>query len=102
MAEIEILAMPDEARRRRVHLLLPEARIELTRSVFDRAKQLTDFGLHAADAVHIAAAETLADVFLTCDDQLQHQCNRIVDKLQVSVANPAQWLQEQNDAEDAG
>lgn len=30
MAEIETLAIPDEARRRRVQLLLPEARVDLS------------------------------------------------------------------------
>jgi len=55
-------------------------------------------GLHAADAVHVAAAESQgADVFLTCDDRLLRQCQRTAEGLDVIVANPITWLQEQGD-----
>ena len=103
MAEIELSASTDEIRRRRVLLLLPRDRIELTPDVFDRARQVVKRGLHAADAVHVAAAEAAgADVFLTCDDRLLRQCRRIAGELNVVVANPVDWLREQNDASNIG
>ena len=103
MAEIEIAAISDETRRRRLLLLLPERRMNLGRPVFDRARWLVDHGLHAADAVHVAAAEAMrASVFLTCDDRLLRQCTRVSDELHVAVANPLRWLQEQENATDTG
>lgn len=99
MAQIEVEAISDQARRRRVLFLLPEDRIELSPAIFDRAKELIARGLHAADAVHVAAAEALAaDVLLTCDDRLLKQCGRIADQLKVNVDNPLQWLQEHDNA----
>jgi len=99
MAEIEILAIPNEVRRRRVLQLLPGSRMELGPTVFDRARQLVEQGLQAADAVHVAAAEGLqTDVFLTCDDRLLARCQQIADDLTIAVANPLKWLEEQDDA----
>ena len=99
MAEIEVLAIANEVRRRRVLQLLPGSRMELGPTVFDRARQLVGNGLHAADAVHVAAAEALqTDVFLTCDDRLLGRCQQIADELTVAVANPLKWLKEQDDA----
>ena len=103
MAEIEAAAISDEVRRRRVLQLLPESRIELSPTVFDRARQLLNLGLHAADAVHVAAAEALgADVLLTSDDRLLRRCRQIADELNVRVANPVDWLKEQDDATNSG
>src|SRR3990172_7633820 len=54
MAVVEGQAIRDETRRRRVLALLPEGRMELTGPIFDRARQLVQRGLRAADAVHTA------------------------------------------------
>jgi hypothetical protein len=103
MAELELSAMSDDVHRRRVLQLLPKSRIELTSAIFDRARKLIGLGLHAADAVHVSAAETLkADVLLTCDDRLLLRCRQIADDLSVQVANPVDWLKEQDDATNAG
>jgi predicted nucleic acid-binding protein len=103
MAEIEARAISDETRRRRVLALLPEARMELERRTFDRARELIGLRLRAADAVHTAAAEHLgADVLLTCDDQLLRVGQRMADQLGVRIANPIDWLKEQFDATNAG
>src|SRR5215204_3959249 len=53
MAEVELSAISDDNRRRRVLHLLPRSRIELTSAIFDRARELINLGLHAADAVHV-------------------------------------------------
>ena len=80
MAEIELQAINDGVRRRRVLQLLPESRIELTATVFARTRQLVKRRLSAADAVHIAAAEILqADVLLTCDDRLLRRGRKLPD-----------------------
>jgi predicted nucleic acid-binding protein len=102
MAVIELQAIRDERRRRRVLALLPESRIELTAPIIDRARELVLLGLGAADAVHAAAAEALqADVLLTCDDRLCRKGGRLAEELRVRIVNPVEWLKEQLDAENA-
>jgi len=39
-----------------------------------RAKGLVDMGFGIADAAHVAFAEQLAEVFITCDDKLLKRC----------------------------
>jgi hypothetical protein len=103
MANIEIQAIPDEIRRRRVAQLLPETTIRLSADAFARARELVSLELKAADAVHTAAAEKLqADVLLTCDDRWLRKGRQLADKLFVKIANPIDWLQEQYDAPHAG
>jgi predicted nucleic acid-binding protein len=99
MAEIELSAMTDRVRQGRVLRLLPANRIQLTVVMFERAREVVTRGLHAADAVHVAAAEAqAADVMLTCDDRLLRRCRQIADQINVRVANPVDWLKEQDDA----
>jgi predicted nucleic acid-binding protein len=59
MVEIETSAISDETRRRRVLQLIPRDRMELTATIFERARDLVAHGLSAADAVHVAAAEEI-------------------------------------------
>ena len=97
MAKIEIDAMLDGDRRGRVQLLLPAQKtlLKLTDSLYARAAELQKLGFKPADAVHAAAAETLAaDVFLSCDDRLVRLARRRRDQLKVQVANPLDWLKE--------
>jgi len=104
MARIEISAMADEERRRRVRALLPGPRdiIKTTPGIVRRATELMDLGLRAADAVHLAAAERAkADVLLTCDDRFCRAARRNRAKLKVVVGNPLTWLAEQLDDADA-
>jgi predicted nucleic acid-binding protein len=104
IAEIEVAAMQDPERRRRVAALLPAraGRIRLTPALFVRAAELERLGFKPADALHVAAAESLrADVLLSCDDRL---CRRAVARrarLGVAVANPLAWMKEVSDAPDA-
>jgi predicted nucleic acid-binding protein len=103
MANIEIQAIPDEKRRRRVAYLLPETTMNLTSEVFGRSRELVSLGLKAADAVHTAAAERLqADVLLTCDDRWLRKGKQLADRLFVRIANPVDWLKEQYEAPHAG
>lgn len=101
IAEIEIDAIPDEERRRRVKLLLPrpENRIKLTLGHFERAAVLERMGVRPADALHLACAESCrADVFLTCDDRLLRAANRRAVGVKVRVDNPLRWLKGLEDA----
>jgi predicted nucleic acid-binding protein len=103
MAEIELTAIKDDIRRRRVLQLLSASRIDLSAAIFDRARELVVLGLHAADAVHVAAAESLnADVLLTCDDRFLRRARHIADELRVRIANPVDWLKEQDNATNPG
>jgi hypothetical protein len=103
MADLEIQAIPDEIRRRRVSQLLPESRIALSSRIFSRARELSGHGLGAADAVHTAAAETVAaDVLLTCDDRWLRKGKLLAHEILVRIANPVDWLKEQIDATNNG
>jgi predicted nucleic acid-binding protein len=104
MAEVEIRAMPNAARRARVQLLLPDksAIVRLTAEVWRRARALVRLGFKAADAVHLAAAEAGgADMFLTCDDRLYRRGRRHRRELRVAVANPLEWMMEVGSGHDA-
>ena len=61
----------------------------------ERAKALTQLGVSAMDALHLACAESGgADIFLTTDDRLLRQTKRLSAQLRVRVANPLTWIEE--------
>ena len=63
-----------------------------------RGKTLEALGFKAADALHIACAESGgADVLLTTDDRMLRQAKRKFVQLRVRVENPYTWLQEIRD-----
>jgi len=97
IAEIEIAAIPDRERRRRVQALLPARRdrIRLSARMFRRAGELERLGFKPADALHVAAAERLTvNVLLTCDGRLCRLAARHKAALAVRVLNPLTWLEE--------
>ena len=101
IAEIEIAAIPELERRRRVRALLPgrRDRIRLSARMFARATELERLGFKPADALHVAAAERLfVDALLTCDDRLCRLAARQRASLAVRVLNPLDWLKENPDA----
>jgi predicted nucleic acid-binding protein len=105
MVLIEVEANPDESRRERAHMLLPESwqSVMLTAEMFERAAALEKLGFKAADAMHIAAAEASgADVLLGCDDRFCRTAKRHAAKLRVRVLNPMAWLEELEDATHPG
>jgi predicted nucleic acid-binding protein len=64
---------------------------------FGRAAECAGLGFKAADALHVAAAEALrAGVLLTCDDRMLKAGVRTAKRLQVVIATPLTWLEEQN------
>lgn len=92
----EVAAISDREKQLRVMSIVPtrDANIELTNAVFDRAAELIRLGFASADATHLAAAETEADVFLSCDDELLRKAKRHHARLRIEVANPLAWLKE--------
>ena len=97
MAALEVEAIGDPERKARVQALLQHAEIHvrLTKKVFSRADFLERLGFKAADALHVAAAETaVADVLLSCDDRLCKMAQRSQSQLSVRVVNPLAWLKE--------
>jgi predicted nucleic acid-binding protein len=100
MVDIEVEAIRNEERLRRVVALLPERcdTIQLTEKIYGRAETLEHLGFKAADAVHVAAAEMgVVDVLLTCDDRMLNCARRLGQQLGVRVENPVDWLREQKD-----
>jgi predicted nucleic acid-binding protein len=104
MTEIEIAAMRDSERCRRVTAPLPARadRKRVTPAMFARAAKLESLGFKPADALHVAAAEPLkVDVLLSCDERLCRRALARRSQLKVRVAKPLTWLKEHDDASDA-
>lgn len=101
IVRIEVAAMTDRERKRRVQALFAKAddTITLTEEVFRRAAGLMKKGFRAADALHVASSERLdADVLLTCDDRLIRLGRRNRKVLRVAILDPVTWLREVSDA----
>ncbi len=56
-----------------------------------RAEYLHQSGFGIADAAHVAYAEVLADVFITCDDKLLKKCQKET-SLKITAMNPLQFV----------
>jgi len=59
-----------------------------------RADALVALKFGVADAAHVAFAEMLADVFISCDDDLVKKCRKHV--LQIKACNPVDFVREEN------
>ena len=55
-----------------------------------RTEGLIDMGFGIADAAHVAFAEQLAEVFITCDDKLLKLCRQT--SLCIVEANPLEFI----------
>ncbi len=56
-----------------------------------RAEYLHQLGFGIADAAHVAYAESLADIFITCDDKLLKKCRK-ESTLKVIAMNPLEFV----------
>ena len=78
--EVEVGAIEDGTEREHLLALLQDSG---DRVAFDlerirrRAEHLAEHGLGLADAAHVAFAEAASADFVTCDDQMLRQCQRI-------------------------
>ncbi len=98
MAVKEINAGSDWERRDRMLEMLPEDSgiMEVSDAVLQRGEELERVGLHAADAIHVAAAEAQqADAFVTCDDRLLRVARRRARMFRVRVCDPITLMREQ-------
>ena len=91
----EINNTPDASRRNALKwLLIPAVEVvRLTPKILERAKTLEQVGFKAFDAMHLACAETRADVFLSVDDRLLKKSASLAG-LPITVSNPLRWIQE--------
>ena len=91
----EINNTPDASRRNALKwLLIPAVEVvRLTPKILERAKTLEQVGFKAFDAMHLACAETRADVFLSVDDRLLKKSESLA-ALPITVSNPLRWIQE--------
>ena len=95
VSHFEINKTPDVSRKNALKwLLIPAVDVvRLTPEILERAKTLERAGFKAFDALHLACAETRADVFLTVDDRLLKKSESLL-KFPMSVSNPLRWIQE--------
>lgn len=77
---VEINAIDDRAEQEQLLALLRRLGQPFTfdrSAARQRARQLAQLGLGPADAAHLALAEQAQADFVTCDDRLLRQCQRI-------------------------
>jgi predicted nucleic acid-binding protein len=55
-----------------------------------RAEALINMGFGIADAAHVAFAEQMAEIFITCDDKLLKLCTQTV--LDIVATNPLEFI----------
>ena len=94
--ELEIAKTPDITRREEVQkaLAITQRKILVTKEISKRAIELTKLNIKSFDALHIACAEVMADVFLTTDNRLLSKALSYKRNLNTKVANPITWLAE--------
>jgi len=76
----EVAANPDLAKREHIQLLLKDVGVEAVVDMMQarvRAEQLHELGLGVADAAHVAFAELAGCDFVTVDDRLLRQLQRV-------------------------
>lgn len=70
---------------------LPHPLVNDVSAIRSRADYLYQSGFGIADAAHVAYAEVLADVFITCDDKLLKKCQK-ESSLTITTMNPLQFV----------
>jgi predicted nucleic acid-binding protein len=93
ITQFEIANTPDDSRRKTLELMIAHAEqtIEINEVIHQRAKILELSGIKAFDAMHLACAETQADVLLTVDDKFLKKAKTLTT---LKVDNPLKWLEE--------
>jgi hypothetical protein len=93
----EIEQTVNAERKERLLCLAQEANenVEINEETLKRADKLSALGFGEYDALHLSAAEnSIVDVFLTTDDQLQKLADKNKKRLSIVVINPVKWLEE--------
>jgi predicted nucleic acid-binding protein len=89
----EVSAITSLKKRVEIQALLNQGNTQFSYDA-DKARQRAD-ELHAlkfgvADAAHVAYAEQIADVFITCDDKLLKKCKKT--SLSIVAMNPIEFI----------
>ena len=82
--DVEIAVIPDLTEREHLMTLLKQIGHQITTNlveVRDRTELLIEQGMGLADAAHFAFAEAISADFVTCDDRLLRQCQRVQTKI---------------------
>lgn len=82
-------------RKRIIQLILSKAsfHVKINERIKNRALYFETNGIKAFDALHLASAEEIADIFLTVDDSFLKRANAVRD-IKIRTENPLQWIQE--------
>ena len=93
--KFEIENTPDILRRERLKILekIAKKTIRITEEIEKRAKYFETLGIQSFDALHLACAETEADILLTVDKRFLKKVRRI-ENLKIEVKNPLEWIKE--------
>ena len=91
--EFEIANTPDEDQRTPLELMTATATtvLPLTDELVARAEVFETAGLTVFDAMHLACAESHAEIFLTVDDKFLKKARSLT---RLDVNNPLKWLEE--------
>jgi predicted nucleic acid-binding protein len=91
--EFEIGNTADEVKRTQLQFMVAKAVsiIRLNPTIITRTKFFETAGLTTFDAMHLACAETQADIFLTVDDKFLKKARTLTS---LTVNNPLNWLSE--------
>jgi hypothetical protein len=95
--DIEINAIDDPIEREHLLSMLEDVGYRASFNLLQvrlRAEELIEEGLGPADAAHLAFAEAAAAGFVTCDDRLIHQCQRV--QPDIWCGNPVAFCSEEN------
>jgi predicted nucleic acid-binding protein len=93
----EVSHTPDPEKQEKIMLLaaLAITKVNVTKTVESRARELIQLKFKTYDALHIACAEEgSADIFLTTDDRLVNKAAMYDSMLKVKLTNPIFWLLE--------
>lgn len=99
--EVEISRNKDAEQRADAESLLAFVKqiVPIDSDVVNRGRQLQVAGLSEFDALHVACAESSGvDIFLTTDDRLLRQANRLQSSLALRILNPISFLREVRNA----
>ena len=92
----EVSRNPLAERRELAEQLLQRASaiIAMNHKIAERAAVFVDNGIKAADALHLATAESAkVDYFCTCDDRFLQRARRLTD-LKIRVVSPLELIEE--------
>lgn len=69
----------------------PHPAVSNVSAIRARAEYLHQLGFGIADAAHVAYAENLADIFITCDDKLLKKCQK-EPTVKITAMNPLEFV----------